>query len=362
VAAAEQAEQAGSDRYQTHHMNAIFKEGFSFSGYERDLLVMNLGGERFLDVSGVSGVDSISDGRGTVFADFDNDGDTDIFLTTVQGEAHYLFRNNVGSRNAFLRVALEGTRAGRDAFGAVVRLRGPEGVRSQVKAGGSGYVSQNDPRLLFGLGADGGTQSVEVIWPGGERQRFGDVPAGASIRIVQGADRYAVVAESRFRLVDPLDAEEALLAGLGFKAGGPFPSLELRPASGEPRRLHELLQPGRRCLVNLWATWCGPCAKEMPELQKLHVGLREAGVDLIGISVDLDTAGQVPEYVRSRGIRYPIFTTDQAAMELLYPRGEATVPLTVLLDERGQVLEIFSGWSERSERALRELVSGRVGG
>ena len=106
VAAAEEVEDAGNERYHDNHMGAIFGEGFSFSGYERDLLALNLGDGTFLDISGVSGVDSISDGRGSVFADFDNDGDADIFLTTVQGEAHYLFRNNVGSANGFLRVEL----------------------------------------------------------------------------------------------------------------------------------------------------------------------------------------------------------------------------------------------------------------
>ena len=115
-------------------MGAIFKEGFSFSGYERDLLSMNLGDGRFMNISGVSGVDSISDGRGSVFADFDNDGDLDIFLTTAQGEAHFLFRNNVGQRNGFLRLELEGTRSGRDAFGTVVRVKTSAGVQTKMSS------------------------------------------------------------------------------------------------------------------------------------------------------------------------------------------------------------------------------------
>jgi hypothetical protein len=110
VAASEQQEQAGSEQYHEDHMGAIFKKGFSFSGYERDLLALNLGGGEFLNISGVSGIDSISDGRGSVFADLDNDGDLDVLLTTAQGEAHYLYRNNVGSRSSYLRVTLEGTR------------------------------------------------------------------------------------------------------------------------------------------------------------------------------------------------------------------------------------------------------------
>jgi thiol-disulfide isomerase/thioredoxin len=358
VAASEEVEQAGSERYHESHMGAIFKEGFSFSGYERDLLALNLGNGKYLDISGVSGVDSISDGRGSVFADFDNDGDLDIFLTTAQREAHFLFRNNVGSDNHFLRVELEGRAAGRDAFGALVRVKGSSGVQTKLKAGGSGFLSQSDTRLLFGLGSDERAEWIEVVWPGGETQRVEQVASNSAIRIVQGDDQPSPIAETRFRLIDPLDPAEAALAGLGFKRGELFPDLAVRSLDGEPTRLHSLLRPERRHLINLWATWCVPCAEEMPELQRLHPDLERAGIDLLGVSVDLDTAANVPAYLAQREIRYPIFTTDERALESLYPRGEAQVPLTVLLDGQGRILEILQGWSRKSEKALERLAGG----
>jgi len=357
VAATEQAEEAGNEQYHGDHMGAIFKEGFSFSGYERDLLAMNSGDGTFLDVSGVSGVDSISDGRGSLFADFDNDGDTDIFLTTAQREAHYLFRNNVGNENGFLRITLEGTDAGRDAYGTVVRVKTSAGVQTKVKAGGTGYLSQPDGRLLFGLGEDERAEWVEVTWPGGGRQKLDSVAANSSIRVVEGADGFTEVVESRFRLVDPLDPEEARLAGVGFRVGQEFPDIPLRALDGTTMSLTDALTPGRKSLVNLWATWCMPCAAEMPELQELYPGLRRSGVDLIGVSVDLETVDNVPGYVRAREIDYPIYTTDPSVMETLFPRGEVVVPVTVLLDESGRVLEIYSGWSRQSEQSLRALVT-----
>ena len=122
MAAQEEVEAAGSDDYRDDHFGKLFKEGFSFSGFERDALYLNRGDKTFLNVSGISGIDSESDGRGAVFADFDNDGDQDVFLTTIQGSAHLLFRNNVGSEAAYVRVMLEGRASGRDAFGAIVRV------------------------------------------------------------------------------------------------------------------------------------------------------------------------------------------------------------------------------------------------
>ena len=268
VAATERVEQAGNEEYHDDHMGAIFKEGFSFSGYERDLLAMNGGDGTFMNISGVSGLDSISDGRGSVMADFDNDGDTDIFLTTAQREAHYLFRNNVGNQNGFVRITLEGTASGRDAYGTVVRVKTSAGVQAKVKAGGSGYLSQHDGRLLFGLGHDQRAEWVEITWPGGAKQRIEGVPANSSIRVVEGDAGFSEVAENRFRLVDPLDPEEGRLAGIGFRVGQEFPDIPLRSAGGSGTRIGDVLTPGRKTLVNLWATWCLPCAREMPELEE----------------------------------------------------------------------------------------------
>src|SRR5690349_25139127 len=101
----------------------MFGQGFSFSGYERDPLYLNLGGKKFTDISGVSGIDSITDGRAGVFADFDNDGDLDVFSTSIQNESPLLFRNTIGQDSKCIRGILEGGNdiAG-DASGSVVRV------------------------------------------------------------------------------------------------------------------------------------------------------------------------------------------------------------------------------------------------
>lgn len=361
VAASEQVEEAGSETYHENHMDAIFKEGFSFSGYERDFLTMNLGGGRFVDISGVSGLDSISDGRGAVFADLDNDGDLDVFLTAAQREAHYLFRNNVGQDSGWLRVDLEGTSSGRDAFGTVVHVKSSAGLQTKIKSGGSGFLSHNDSRLLFGLGRDERAEWVEIQWPTGKTVKLEDIPVRTALRVVEGQDGFVELSEKRIRLADPLSAADAFLAQLGVRKGQRFPDVQLREASGRTTRLEDLLEPGRHKLVNFWATWCVPCAQEIPELQRLYPGLESSGVDLIGISVDLDTVEYVPDYIAARQVTYPIFTTDEATLDALYPTGEATVPLTILLDENGTIVEILSGWSERSERRLNALVHGSAG-
>ncbi|ANM31885.1 hypothetical protein ABI59_23455 [Acidobacteria bacterium Mor1] len=356
VAAEEKQEQAGGESYHNHHMGTIFKKGFSFSGFERDMLKLSMGDGSYLDISGISGVDSISDGRGAVFADFDNDGDSDIFLVSAQRKAHYLFRNNVGSDRHFLRVELEGRSGGRDAFGAIVRVHTAHGIQTKVKAGGSGFLSQHDPRLLFGLGDETEVARLEVAWPGGESLTLTDLPIDTTIRLTEGQNGFQRVAPPSGTLPDPLGDREEMLARLGIRPGATFPRLELRDLGGQPRSLEATLRPGRKMLLNVWATWCTPCAVEIPELVHLYPELTAAGIDLVGLSVDVDPAADVQGYVARQGMEYPVLMTDSDSLDILYPNGEATVPLTLLLSDQGQVLEIYSGWSKRSAAALEALV------
>ena len=135
VAAEEKVEGEDSVEFHKTHMGEIFGDGFSFSGYERDLVKWNDRNGKFVDVSGISGADSISDGRGTVYADFDNDGDLDIFLTAMQHKTHYLFRNNIGQDNNYLRVELAGTESGTDAYGTIVEIRSAGGLQQRPGRG-----------------------------------------------------------------------------------------------------------------------------------------------------------------------------------------------------------------------------------
>jgi thiol-disulfide isomerase/thioredoxin len=337
----------------------MFGQGFSFSGYERDALYLNLGTRKFLDVSGCSGIDSVSDGRAGVFADFDNDGDLDVFMTTIQGQSHLLFRNNVGQDNHWLRVTLEGGAAlGRDAFSAVVRVHTSAGILTKTKSGGSGYISQHDPRLLFGLGPDAQADAVQVTWPNGSVESFaGPFAAGTTLHLVQGSGRAESVTLSAARLPDPLTRLEAIASELKVKLGDRVPELRLTGLDGHSSSLPALPKPGRRLLVNVWATWCIPCKKEMPELEAMRSRLAERGIDLVGVSVDTEPDAPVAEYARAR-VAYPVYRIDPADIGKIYTSDEVTVPLSILVEADGRVAEIMPGWSAASRRSFERLLDG----
>ena len=361
-------EQAGGQEYQADHMGKIFSQGFSFSGFERDKLYLSEGGERFVDISGMSGLDSVTDGRGAAYADFDNDGDYDIFLTALQGQVHHLFRNNVGQEEGFIRVALEGSVSGVDAYGAEVRLTTSRGVQTKVKAGGSGYVSQSDPRLLFGLGGDGRAEALEVRWPSGQVDRFGRVPAGSSVRIVETTGKGMVpdelheVEERRFSLPDPAGEEALFLQALRYGPGDLFPAVAMIDEGGVAADFHSLRKPGRSYLINFWATYCVPCREEMPELQKLHADLEAAGVDLLGISLDMGTARKkIPRFLSRMGIDYPVFTTEEGVFEQLFSGEQFFIPLSYIVDGEGRIQEVLTGWSPRAQTAIHQLIGAPDG-
>jgi thiol-disulfide isomerase/thioredoxin len=340
----------------------MFGQGFSFSGYERDPLYLNLKGKKFTDISGVSGIDSITDGRAGVFADFDNDGDLDVFSTTIQNQAHLLFRNNVGQDNNFLRIALEGdAKTGLDAYGAVVRVKTSAGTLTKIKSGGSGFISQHDSRLLFGLGKDTKAESIEVTWANGEVERFtADAISGATLFLKKGSGKANSISVGKANLPNPLTKTEIFAQSLKIKIGSPLPDFAVKTMNGAASSVKKQFKPGRNTLINIWATWCVPCAKEMPELQRMRLPLAARGVDLIGINVDTEKGANIKGYVANKRVTYPIVIGGVAAIEQIYATDELSVPLTILVDDKGIVKELIPGWSAETQRKFNILVGGET--
>jgi hypothetical protein len=126
--------------------------------------------------------------RGCAFGDFDNDGDLDMVIMN-QHEPPSLLRNDAPKENHWLKVRLEGTKSNRSAIGASVLVRYAGKVQAQAVLSQSSYVSSNDPRLHFGLGA-ATAADIEVHWPLGAVEKY---PAQAANRLVTIREGHGVV-------------------------------------------------------------------------------------------------------------------------------------------------------------------------
>jgi thiol-disulfide isomerase/thioredoxin len=339
-----QRQSVGSQGYLQHHNSQMFREGRSFSGNERDKLWFNRGDATFADLSSVSGCDSPNDGRAAIAADFDDDGDLDLFVHQIQRERHALYRNELGQRSGgFLKVRLRGTRGQHEAIGATVVAGGPRGPVAQVLSRGAGFESCSPPELVFGLGGAREAE-VSVRWPGGASESFGKVPAGSRVLLVEGAGKPETLSAQPRRLPDPL------LAGLKLAVGDRLPAVSVLDTQGAPARLDAAaLAQGRPIYLNLWSVTCAPCVAEIPTLQKLH-----ASGEIRVLAVCVDPASQrekALELLRARGATFPCWflgaSSDPALPapieEALIDLSRLPLPTTLSLDADGRVVEVIGG-------------------
>ena len=112
-------------------------------------------------------------GRGCSVADLDGDGDEDLLFTQTGG-APLLLRNDRPIDRRWVRLKLVGTRANRDALGATVQLKAGGKTQWRTVTANRGYLSSSALPITFGLGEATAIESIEVVWPGGQRQ---SVPA-----------------------------------------------------------------------------------------------------------------------------------------------------------------------------------------
>jgi thiol-disulfide isomerase/thioredoxin len=119
---------------------------------------------------------------------------------------------------------------------------------------------------------------------------------------------------------------------------------ELRAVTGAPIKLSSYA--GKVLLVNLWATWCGPCRLETPELIKLHKEFRSQGVEMVGLSTENPDASAeaVRQFVHDFNVDYRVgWATNDVAVTLM--QGRDAIPQSFIISRSGRVVKRFVGFN-----------------
>ena len=157
-------------------------EGRSLSGYQQKRVWLNDGSGRFVNVAQAVGATDSYDGRSVALVDLWNRGVLDVVVANQKGPL-LIYKNTAAPDNKWIDFELEGTASNRSAIGAEVRLFWNGEQQVQEVSGGSGFCSQNQRRLHFGLGKNPRLERAEIRWPSGKKQTIDAPVAGQSYKI-----------------------------------------------------------------------------------------------------------------------------------------------------------------------------------
>ena len=150
------------------------------------------------------------------------------------------------------------------------------------------------------------------------------------------------------------------LLGAGVASAEPASDFSLRDLEGKSVSLSEL--KGKVVIMSFWATWCGPCKEEMPHLQKLYGELHDKGLTVLSIATDdARSASRVKPFIKKNGYSFPVLLDRDSTVIATY-NPPKTLPYTVVIDQKGEVVKRHSGYNPGDEEELRHLVEGLLAG
>lgn len=129
-----------------------------------------------------------------------------------------------------------------------------------------------------------------------------------------------------------------------------LPSFSIRDINGNVVNLQSL--KGKKLFVNLWASWCGPCKREMPSIEKLSQSVNSDKVQFVMISLD-DEFEFAKKYVSSKGYKLPIYYPVESPPALFNVQG---IPATFIFNENGELIKRIDGSENYNTREYKDLL------
>ena len=137
-----------------------------------------------------------------------------------------------------------------------------------------------------------------------------------------------------------------------YNSTGPAPGFQLPARGGKQITLDQFR--GQVVMINFWATWCGPCRKEMPLLESIYRKYKPMGFTMIGVNVEPDSKAAEDWLAKQQPVSFPVaFDTDSRVSKLYKVNG---MPNSVIIDRKGNVRLLHRGYKPGDENTYLDQI------
>lgn len=143
---------------------------------------------------------------------------------------------------------------------------------------------------------------------------------------------------------------------IGVTEGMRPPAFDLPDLNGDQVTLADYA--GKVVILDLWATWCPPCRKEIPFLVELYEEHKDDGLVVVGVGLDDGGAGVLRPFVEQNGVTYPILVGNRAVGQAYKLKG---IPTTFILDREGRIASKHLGFRPSDASVVREEIARLLG-